>query len=510
MGHNNVPGSCFYKASRFVVELGFFIGLLSSGFWVPAFELPSGIVEPSHHADAYWSTGALSVHSYQLEPGWHRALRRARTKARTLLRAAASGWIRLSTRQRQAATHRLAGHHSVTSLSHFSMAESWQCMNCGQWCKRSASYCQRCGKPWTALTAPQAPPPWSQSGQAALWTESYVEMPGSEWTSQRTKSPGRRPSRGRQPKDGGRGKGKDKGKDKPRDKGKGKGKPMPDTGEPGRRLPPSLATLPAPPTSAGVLLPKSQPAPQDAPSEEMKLLQALAPHLGQLDGLPTALKEQLAGFSDMTHKQEAKALHSLVSRRNKAKAEVERIRADRAGYEATWVAYITQLQELLSTQFQQRSEVLSDFAEAEAAWVATLRETGGALQKAGENPAELVQAINLESDMEDVQKYDPVAVHKANAAEIELGQKQLHEALAVMQATAQHGARRDGSRTPRRQTDSGSVSSPDPWIGNPAKVQKVTEAAKASAPMPLSDGEAASSAAKEKSKALLPFGKPPT
>ena len=65
MGHNNVPGGCFYKASRFVVELGFFIGLLSSGFWVPAFELPSGIVEPSHHADAYWSTGALSVHSYQ-------------------------------------------------------------------------------------------------------------------------------------------------------------------------------------------------------------------------------------------------------------------------------------------------------------------------------------------------------------------------------------------------------------------------------------------------------------
>ena len=292
--------------------------------------------------------------------------------------------------------------------------------------------------------------------------------------------------------------------------GQGNGKPMPDTGEPGRRSPPSLATLPAPPTSAGVLLPKSQPAPQDAPSEEMKLLQALAPHLGQLDGLPTALKEQLAGFSDMTHKQEAKALQSLVSRRNKAKAEVERIRADRAGYEATWVAYITQLQELLSTQFQQRSEVLSEFAEAEAAWVATLRETGGALQKAGENPAELVQAINLESDMEDVQKYDPVAVHKANAAEIELGQKQLHEALAVMQATAQHGARRDGSRTPRRQADSGSVSSPDPWTGNPAKVQKVTEAAKASAPMPLADGEAASSAAKEKSKALLPFGKPPT
>ena len=65
MGYNNTPGGLVYKATCFVVELGLFIGLLSSGFWAPVFELPSGFSEPSHHADAYRSTRALSVHSYQ-------------------------------------------------------------------------------------------------------------------------------------------------------------------------------------------------------------------------------------------------------------------------------------------------------------------------------------------------------------------------------------------------------------------------------------------------------------
>ena len=378
-------------------------------------------------------------------------------------------------------------------------------------------FCQNCGRKWDEPTEPQQPP-WPTAQQAwgqSAWTGSAWQPP---WQDQRpTRPPSPRPGRrDKSPRSHGKGKeGKGTGKNKAKDKGKGKGKmlALPDDGVSPQALPPppSMSSLPALPKPPTVTLPKSAALQDATPSEEKKLLQALAPHLGALEGLPPNLREQLAGFTDLSHKQESKALHSIIQRRTKAKTALDRIRADRAGYESTWVAYIAQLQELLAKQFKQRADTLSAFATAEAAWVTTLQEVGEAFSKIATDAAAADVVVD-ESDMEDGTGYDPMAAHKADALEIEHGQQQLRDALAAVQATAQQGAKREGSRTPRRQSggDGAPSSSPDPWAAHPAKLAKTSDASKSSAAAAATAGPEAKDAARETSKAMLPFGKPPT
>ena len=59
-----------------------------------------------------------------------------------------------------------------------------------------------------------------------------------------------------------------------------------------------------------------------------------------------------------------------------------KIRRERSLYETAWMGYIARLRDLLQQQFKHRTEILEAFASAEAAWLATLQETGEAFQKA--------------------------------------------------------------------------------------------------------------------------------
>ena len=323
-----------------------------------------------------------------------------------------------------------------------------------------------------------------------------MNVPTRDWD-QIPESPRRRrpPSRGRNP---GKGKGTQKGKVP--DKGKGKGK-APQSTEAWTTTPPgpapSMALLPGAPSAPPVNMPKGGAMPDSAITEEMKLLQALAPHVEQLEHLPTSLRDQLSSLAGVNYRQESKALHSLVQRRTKAKTEVHKIRRDRAQFESAWMSYISQLKDLLQKQFKQRTETLDAFVAAETSWMATLKETVDALQKAN---VEDQSSIPIDSDMEDDPKDDVAAAYAASAAANNRGQQQLLAALSQMHETAQQGAKRDGSRTPRRRADGqdnqdgGPHSSPDPW-SKPSKVAKRTEAQQD---------------VKEPTKAMQPFPKPQT
>ena len=129
---------------------------------------------------------------------------------------------------------------------------------------------------------------------------------------------------------------------------------------------------------------------------------------------------------------------------------------------------MAQLQKLLAEQFQQRNASLEDYAKAEVEWKATLKETTIAWQKAAEDQSS--SAVAIDSDMDADDDATEETPYAASMEEIKAGQQQLMAALAGVQAAAQQGAKRDGSRTPRRRGkdedgEPGGLpsSSPDPW-----------------------------------------------
>ena len=237
------------------------------------------------------------------------------------------------------------------------------------------------------------------------------------------------------------------------------------------------------------------------------VLQALAPLLGQMEGLPQQLRDQISSIAESEHGLESQALHSLVRRRTKAKAELAKIQAERAQFENAWASYMEQLQTLLQKQFTQRTTALEEFAKAESEWRATLQDSSTSLLRPAETASQPMP-VDLGSDMEteDAVILDP-AVPAVNMDEIRAGQQNLLTALQSVQAAALQGARRDGSRTPRRGKtgdgggDQHAGSSPDPWKSAPTDSKVV----------PVKDVASDKKDGKDRpSKALQPFGKPQT
>ena len=120
----------------FLIKL--FAAIIARGglFCSPTFELPSGFVP----------CRTTRSRSRPREPAWHREARRGRTEARTLLRAANSGWICPTELQR--ASQALQGHHSNSVLVQGSMANPWRCPWRCPWCK------QKCRASATARAVP--------------------------------------------------------------------------------------------------------------------------------------------------------------------------------------------------------------------------------------------------------------------------------------------------------------------------------------------------------------------
>ena len=245
------------------------------------------------------------------------------------------------------------------------------------------------------------------------------------------------------------------------------------------QAPPSAKQIPAAPKAQPVAPPRQGQPPDTAAasSEERKLLQALLPHMTGMETLPPALREQLTALVEQDTKMESSALHSLVRQRTKAKGELSRTRLERANYEAAWAAYLDQLMTMLQTQFAQRIEALDAYQKTEVAWRQRLQEASAAFQKATSS-VKPDDSITVESDdAEDLTMVDSVEAATTHTAQIVEEHDKLLAALNGVKQQAQSGAKREGSRTPRRKRGAdgdlpgGSgkeIAIPDPWQSPPS------------------------------------------
>ena len=232
-------------------------------------------------------------------------------------------------------------------------------------------------------------------------------------------------------------------------------------------------------------IPRLCPAPDAVVTEERKLLQALAPHLGQLETLPSHLRDQLSSLADLDHKQESKQLHNIVQRRAKAKAELVKLAQERAQFEASWAMYAQQLQDLLQKQYAQRTTALEEFAKAEVSWRATLQESAEALSKAAGEPGGTEVVADSDMETESVEK-DAVTQTPPNLEAIRAGQRNLMAALQEVQFCPA-ALQTKSSRTPRRTKGGGDVSSamplaPEGRDGASAKEQEPAKPSQATQP----------------------------
>ena len=246
------------------------------------------------------------------EPAWHRRSRRQRTRSRTLLRGAQSGWINPSPSALAQARRRLASHHSASRLVDISPATMapWQCATCGTHCKATAEYCASCGSHWTHK-------PYSNQWQRQ-------PAPTRPASPRRYQSP--------RPRRRGRGKGEHpKGKNE-QPKG-GKGKQGEAQGDITATRAPALDNLPQPPKAAVIPVPKQTTgqlaSSSTSPAEKQldALIKALRGSKGQI---PQEAQQMLDSLQQTQTQQEAKSMHRAVSQQSTAKKEIEKIKTARS------------------------------------------------------------------------------------------------------------------------------------------------------------------------------------
>ena len=112
------------------------------------------------------TAGLSSSVARPAEDSKHRRLRRARARARAVLRCFLDGYDLVLSRV-YTAVGVLRGHHSKSALPNLALKklkrqqaempkttnQSWWCNWCPRWCKHNASFCQGCGRDWhVALT----------------------------------------------------------------------------------------------------------------------------------------------------------------------------------------------------------------------------------------------------------------------------------------------------------------------------------------------------------------------
>ena len=257
------------------------------------------------------------------EPSWHRSARRSRTRARTLLRAASSGWIVPEPQRLATAVSRLRRHHSRSTLvvpAAMSGQQYW-CQSCERPVKKSARFCPFCAAPQNhTYAATPTPAPWQNRQED--W---------STWTpSRRTPSPrDRRPSSRHR---GGQGKGKAAQQGK-QDKGVGKGK----KGEVALSLQPwTPPTLPPPPTTEHKVAP-----PSTSTSEDHRLAQQLREAFTAAGTvIPPSVAEILAKAEGDNAKLLTKGLHAHTAALGSARKQVQQARQAMAAQNGSWARFV--------------------------------------------------------------------------------------------------------------------------------------------------------------------------
>ena len=330
-----------------------------------------------------------------------------------------------------------------------SHAQSWWCTQCRRFVKQSAKFCPECGTSWSQAAYSAG---WQDSAEAG-WKPDYEQWPRSP----RAWSPRRRGQKGQKGK-------KEKGKSaQPTGKGPGEKRP--------ERAPkiPTTDQLPKPPSWKAFPGPKETASGSTEVSADRKALEALLDHLGSQADIPDSVRAVVAQINQTTARSEAKNLHRLVAQRQEATASLERIKADRALFEAGWASYAQGLMDLLSKQFEEREEALAAMDESFTSWASRLAEASRALKHAtnhetdGSGDAMTVEDSDEENDgMEDEldKNTKEAAQMEAKRQALTVQHQNLSAALAAVRDSASEGAAKDKSsaeqardRTPRRKKD---------------------------------------------------------
>ncbi|CAE7800737.1 unnamed protein product [Symbiodinium sp. CCMP2592] len=346
-----------------------------------------------------------------IEPAWHRRQRKARTRARTLLRAVGSGWIEASQHRLQAAQRLVYDHHSTMAAS-----AAWHCRSCKQSVRGTFAYCPSCGQHWSATGTYANQPqhaPWPHKddhawGQQEPWTSRQDPRARSP-RSRKAKSPR---SRG-QPDKGG-GKGKTKGpKGQPASKGAGTSVP------PERSLP--AAPVPAIPPP-----PKEGTTSNGLTASDHLLQQLIGAMSRTREELPQQLRSLLDEHTGEDHKTAGRAMHKLVSAQTAARRELDQIKAARRDFLAQWTKYTTKLCQTWEQQLQEKATAMQEFDQSEERWSQQLQETSRDISKLNGE----VQQVDG-SDSEDMNTADQAIDEEIQR---EQQRRQFQEQMAVREA----------------------------------------------------------------------------
>ena len=277
----------------------------------------------------------------------------------------------------------------------------------------------------------------------------------------------------------------------PEAKGKAKGKGQ---GEDASKKPPSLEALPAGPSVPAISQPKQAAAAEAAPSQDKMQLESLLGILAaSSSSLPPAAQQLIANIQESTVTSTTKAKHKAVTEQAKARQALAKVQSQRAAYLQAWQQYVNQLATLLETQVQEQTSVLEEFDQAELMW--TQAEHSATQQLTKLTSTDRDSAEPADKDFEDAEEAVDMTIEteqklRAASEASQHNAKRMLAALTDLQQSAEEQvqkAGRDGSRTPRRQTDA-------PGTKEDAKAV---------------DGGAADAKAKAGGNATRPFGLPP-
>ena len=359
------------------------------------------------------------------EPGWHRNLRRQRTRSRTTLRAFNSG-AHIPREQVLGAIQVLSPHHSRSTLPRQawrrlqqqtsdtmaaqSQAQPWTC-GCGRLNKAKVDHCAKCGAAWwDVYITPEQSMPWKREDtRPAGWEwQVFHQRPRTP----RRKSPRRRPAQA---------------------VSAAASAPTAST---------MIGHFPTPPPLPAMASSKDTSVDGSSGSQELKLLEALLPHVKDTDNLPSHLKEQIQELSAKNTKLEAKNLHATVAARTRAKQSLNRLVLEREVFERTWLDYIEQVSTLLAAQMKEREETLNKFEESRKHWELQLQEASRDLRVDD-------GVINLEEEdtmADDSQATSTEATMASRGALIQARQEQLTLQLQGLTQALSAGREKEKSK----------------------------------------------------------------
>ena len=375
-------------------------------------------------------------------------MRRSRTRSRGVLRTFLSTGIGLPS-QVARSIRVLQAHHSASTLpreaslllTQGSMASSqhgaW-CEWCSQWRAKGSLFCPICAAPIAgqnaSYAATEVKAPWQQQrGRWHEWSDS-----SHTWSS--VQPPHKRLSqspRGRQ------GKGKDK-------KGKGKGAGKKGDAPISKGLlppPPAPPLIPAPPAAPAL------PAPSTTSVAEQQLGTLVAALQAPKSDLPANVLQTLEGIAHKAAGQEAADLHRAVAQQHKAKKELAKVRAQRQTSTSAWAQYLKEVIETVTTQMDTQKSTISKLEEAEQQWVEALTKATADLSRLSDyKPTETIAEEHADEAPLDASAWE-AHTKKRKALELEQQQQLLGSLVAASKSadSMAMAARREGSRTPRRQ-----------------------------------------------------------